>query len=201
MEDYPEIIFKYSSVYDRRNKEAWLKQKKKLKDYPSSRKILNYIKKAEKLWNKEEKRILREISKVTHLKWKEEFIYCYVVGRCRPFSFPLTLPIYENNLNDFVDVLTHELIHRLFTQKRNREKTKKAWNYFNRKYKSESRVTKIHIQVQAIHSHIYLKFFGKRRLKRNIKRISFRSDYKKAWDIVQKEGYQKILKEFSKRID
>lgn len=189
------IIFKYSWIYDQIWKEVLSGKKKK---YPSPRKILNYIKNIENLWCKEEKKILPELAKITHLKWKVKSITCYVVGRCKPFSDPLTMPIYGKYPDYFIDVLTHELIHQLFIQ--NEKKLEKSWYYILRKYNEENDNTKIHIPLHAIHSHIYYKFFNEKRLKRDIKFISCFPDYKKSWQIVQKEGYQNILNEFVKRV-
>ncbi|PIQ07481.1 MAG: hypothetical protein COW72_00100 [Candidatus Nealsonbacteria bacterium CG18_big_fil_WC_8_21_14_2_50_37_10] len=196
--NYPKIVFKYSWIYDQTWKEGLIG--KKSKKYPSSKHVLNYIKKIEKLWQKEERRILLELSKISHLKWESKFIYCYVVGRCRPFSDPLTISVYEKYPDYFIDVLTHELIHNLFIQPGNYQKSKKAWGYFHQKYKKFSRNTRIHIPLQAIHSYIYYKFFNEKRLKRDIKLISFLPDYKKSWQIVQKEGYKNIINEFVKRV-
>ena len=56
--NYPKIIFKYSWIYDQTWKEGLIG--KKSKKYPSSKRILNYIKKVEKLWRKEEKRVRSE---------------------------------------------------------------------------------------------------------------------------------------------
>jgi hypothetical protein len=196
----PKIIFRYSPIYD----DLWgekIKKGKKVKDYPSGRKILNYIKKVEKLWRKDEKKVLTELSKITHLKWEERYIYCYVVGKCIPFSFPTTLPVYKN-LEDFIDTLIHELIHRLFIQEGNIERSKRAWKYFHQKYKKESRVTGIHVPLQAIHTHIYLKFYNEKRLEKDLKRVRKRrlKPYKRAWKIIEKEGYKKIINEFVRRI-
>jgi hypothetical protein len=189
----PKIVFKYSWIYDQNWKE-WIKIYRRIDKYPTERQILNYIKKVEKLWRKYEKKILKEISSITGLKWKSKLICCYVVGRCIPFSDPLTLPIYEKNQDYFIDTLVHELIHQLFTQ--NSEKLRKAWKYIERKYKNESFKTRIHIPLHAIHTHIYLKFFGEERLRRDVEAISFLPDYKRSWEIVQKEGYKKIIQEF-----
>lgn len=197
----PKIIFRYSWIYDKNWKE-WIKiYKRKFGKYPSSKHILNYIQKVEKLWRKHEKITLKELSKITNLKWKSKFIYCYVVGQSIPFSDPLTMPVYDKYPDYFIDTLIHELIHQLFVQNGNFKKSERAWNYIYRKYKKESRTTKIHIPVHAIHSHIYLKFFDEKRLKRDIRIISFLHDYKKAWEIVQKEGYKNIIREFTKRIE
>jgi hypothetical protein len=196
MKNYPKIIFKYSWIYDQIWKEGLLMKKKK--SYPSPEKVLNYIKKIEKLWRKEEKKVFQELARVTHLRWKTKTIDCFVVGRCRPFSYPLTMPIYEKHPDYFIDVLTHELIHNIFIQ--NKEKTEKAFQYFHKKYKKQSLTTRIHIPLHAIHSHIYYKFFNENRLKRDIKFIGFLRDYKKSWQIVEKEGYQNIISEFIKSI-
>ncbi len=193
------VIFRYSWVYD----QSWSEKKKgnaKTENYPSQRKVLNYIKKVEKIWKKDEKKILTELSRITGLKWKEDKIICYVIGKCIPFSDPLTIPVYDKYPDYFIDILTHELIHQLFIQNEDLKQLKKAWKYTGKKYKNESQKTKIHIPLHDIHSHIYLKFFNEKRLKRDIKWISFLPDYKKSWEIVQKEGYKNIIKEFKNRI-
>ncbi|MBS3053048.1 MAG: hypothetical protein J4469_00960 [Candidatus Aenigmarchaeota archaeon] len=192
----PEVIFRYSWFYDQNFK----KIHKKEKDYPSHKNILDYIKQVQKLWGRYEKEILHELSVITGLKWKEKRITCYVVGRCIPFSDPLTLPVIEKYPDYFIDNLVHELIHQLFTQNGNIEKSKRAWNYINRKYRDKPFNTRIHIPLHAIHSHIYLRFFNEKRLSRDIKLIKFLPEYKKSWEIVREEGYKKIISEFRERV-
>lgn len=195
----PKIEFRYSWIYDQ-NWKIWIKKYKGVpRGFPSYKKIINYIKAIKPIWKKEESRTLKELSAISKLKWKVKEIPCYVVGRAFPFSDPLTLPIYKDK-DWFVDVLTHELIHQLFTQKGNMEITERSWNYIFKKYKKESDKTKIHIPLHAIHSDIYLKFFGDKRLNEDIRIMQHHIDYKKSWDIVQKEGYKNIINEFTKRI-
>ena len=189
----PKIVFKYSWIYDEHWREIY---KNKNIDYPLVNEILSYLRKNEKLWAKYEEKILKELSKITNLKWKSKSIDCYVVGKCIPFSDPLTMPIYKEYPNYLIDVLIHELIHQLFSQNENSEKLKKARNYINRKYKEETNKTKIHILVHSIHSHIYLKFFNEERLKRDIEFMNRLPDYKKSWEIVEKEKYQNIINKF-----
>lgn len=196
----PKIIFKYSWIYDQ-NWKMWIKcYKKEAREWPSYKKILKYIVTVEKLWKINGNAILKELSKVTGLKWKSDVI-CYVVGRCRPFSDPLTLPVYNKQPNKFIDVLTHELIHNLFTQGQNFKKSKKAHEYIEEKHNNESLTTKHHILVHAIHTHIYLKFFNEKRLERDIKWSNPYPDYKRAWEIVKREGYKNIIQEFRTRIN
>lgn len=191
----PKVEFRYSPIYD----ECFRKFSKKT-NYPSKDKILKFISNIKRIWVKEENKVLNELSKVSHLKWDNKPILCYVVGRCIPFSDPLTLPVMDEYPDYFIDNLLHELIHILLTQKDNLKKSKKAWQYFNRKYKKESYTTKIHVPTHAFHKHIYLKLYNNKRLERDIKLISKLPSYKKSWDIVNKEGYKEVINNFTKRL-
>lgn len=192
----PKIIFKYSWIYDQRQKEVAEFRLGKNTEYPSPAQIQNYIIKAEKAWRVQENNILSEISKIIGLKWKEKSIICYVVGNCIPFSDPLTLKVYSGDYDRFVDVLIHELIHRFDV-----DRTSEVRKYYNKKYKNESHKTITHIFVHAFHQHIYLKFFGDKRFEKEILIASKYPDYKRAWDIVKKEGYENIIKEFKRRLN
>lgn len=199
----PKIEFRYSWIYDQSySRYLWVQKalEEQERNYPTYKQIDKYIKSIKKIWEKEETKILEELSKITKLKWKEEKIICYVVGYCIPFSDPLTIPIYPKDKNKFIDVLIHELIHQLFIQKGNMNIAKNAWEFIYSKYKKESFKTKIHIPLHAIHSKIYLKFFNKERLQKDFENIKRLEDYRKSWEIVKKEGYQNIIKEFAGRI-
>ena len=71
----PKIIFKYSWIYNQHWKEIYNKDK----NYSSEKEICGYIKKVERLWQKDEEKILRELSVISGLSWQEESIICYVV--------------------------------------------------------------------------------------------------------------------------
>ncbi|MGV8150320.1 MAG: hypothetical protein ACP5NV_01190 [Candidatus Woesearchaeota archaeon] len=186
----PKITFVYSAVYDRRCRSAFEKGNPK-ELYPEEDEIMQYIKNAEKKWRTIEKRILKGISNSCKLLWKEN-IKCYVVGKIRPFSDPLSICIYDD-INIFIDVLVHELIHQILTQ--NYLQKKKYLDVFTKRYAKESLVTRNHILVHAIHKKIYMKYFNEKRLLDDIGRC-IDHDYKRSWDIVQEYGYEKILKEW-----
>lgn len=197
----PKIRFRYSYVYDRRYRDSpRMKRllKKRGKKYPSSEKILTYIKRIEPSWKKNEKKILREISKIMGLKWKEKEIICYVIGFGRGFSDPLTVKVFKNK-NDFVDTLVHEMIHQI--QFQNHDLWRKWAVYLRNNYKNKSRMTNSHILLHAVHKEIYLRLFDEKRLKRDIKKCQKYADYKRSWKIVEKEGHENIIKEFRKRIN
>lgn len=190
----PKIIFRYSRIYDEQ-----FKNKKISKKNYSIKKILSYMRSIELKWKKYEKKILVEKEKISGLNWKRKLIIVYLVSDCIPFSEPLTIHPYKNK-DTFIDVLTHELIHNLFVDNLDSRKVKNAWNYFNKKYKKEDLTTRIHILLYAIHSHLYIKFFGKERLNKDIGFKINKKSYQKAWSIVLKEGYENILKEFKEKI-
>ena len=189
----PKIIFRYSSVYDRRysgSKHLREKMKEKWIEYPSADEIRNYIKKVEPMWRKVEKSVFSEISKITGLKWNQKEVICYVIGYGRPFSDPLTMNLFDNK-NDFIDTLIHEIIHQIQVQ--NRVVNKEWVKYIAKKYPEESRVTRNHIFIHAIHEKIYLKLFDENRLKHE-REIRNREDYIRAWEIVDEQGADNLIK-------
>ncbi len=212
MANYPKIIFRYSFIYDLFWREVWLERNKKIKNHLfSKKKILNYIKKVERLWKKDEKKILRELSRISSLNWQEKIINCYIISIGISFSEPLTMSLtmpskkgLPKNIKEdyFIDILIHELIHRLLNQECNSKKFWKAYKFFQKKYSKDDWNTILHVMVFAIYWQIYLKLFNEKRLKQEIKTSSSFPDpsYRKAWQIVEKEGYQNIIKEFQKRI-
>lgn len=192
----PKIEFRYSKPYDDRFRENPLiidKLKRLNKKYPKREEIIIYKKKIEKHWIKEEKLILKEISKIYGLLWKEKVIKCYIVGACRPFSDPLTLKVHKN-YEDFRDSLIHELMHQI--QNQNSNKIKNWWKYVDKNYKNENRLTKNHILLHSFLEKIYLKLFDSSRLEHDEKKCSKDKDYAKAWEIVNQEGADNIIKKF-----
>jgi len=194
----PKVIFKYSWIYDQ-NWKALGERLSMNSENLSKEEIMDYMEKVEELWKENEKDVLEELSKVTSLSWKSESITCYVVERCflhSAFSDPLTISILTHKKEDeFIDVLNHELIHRLFTEPGRRRELENYHKLKEEKYPKESLKTRIHITVHAVHKHIYLKFFNEDRLKRDIEKVRKMEDYKRAWDIVEKEGHEKIISE------
>lgn len=193
----PKIEFRYSEIYDRKYRESkqtqkYLKEKKQ--EYPSREEILNYIEEVKRLWNKKSKKILKEISKVSGLKWKEKKIICYVIGVGRPFSDPLTIKILKKNISRFLETLTHELIHQIQVQ--NKKKYILWHKYVLEKHKNEERITKNHVLLSAIHWKLLEKLEGQEAVQKEIKKFSKDKAYKRAWEIVKKETPDAIIKKF-----
>ena len=191
----PKIIFRHSHYYDQLYRGI-----SRIKNYPKEKEIITYIKKIQKIWDSISKKILKELEKITNLEFKDDKIVCYVVGKAIPFSDPLTIPIYKEEPNYFIDTLIHELIHTLLTQEGNLTRSRESWKYIFNKYKNETFDTKIHIPLHAIHTHIYTKFFSMERLEHDIIELYNLHAYRRSWEIVNREGYKNVIKEFVKRI-
>jgi hypothetical protein len=197
----PKIEFRYSWIYDdlfRESKETKSLFRKAGRKYPSTKVILKYIDEIKSLWVKKEKKILDSISKNSGLKWRENKIIVYVIGGGVPgFSDPLTMRIFKDK-NHFVDTLIHELIHQIQVQ--DAKNWMKWWNYLEKEYKKESQTTKSHIFLDAVNYKVILDVFDKKRLQKVIRSNDKFKSYKIAWEIVQREGYENIIKEFKERI-
>jgi hypothetical protein len=193
----PKINFRYSWIYDK-NMEHWTAPSRIRYHYkyPSEKSVERKIVSYRKAWLPYGTKILSEMSKSYGLKWKEDILDCYVVGSTIPFSDPLTLPSYFSN-ERLVDTLTHELIHQIQIQ--NRDKTHPLFKWLDKRYAKESQNARIHIPVHAVHAQICLDLFDETRLRRIIKSVQ-KSDYIRAWEIVQNEGHEKLIEEFRKRI-
>ena len=198
----PKVLFSYSPVYDQKITEIVHKVHYDYGTFPA--KARQYIKKTETAWRKIAAKILLEMPKVCGLKWRRDII-CYVVTRDlhTPFSTPLTIGFMrgetEITTERFWRILVHELVH-VLTMQQERKTVSKAFSNIHSKYAKESIVTQNHILVDAVLWHIYLKFFGEKVLKQRIEIESGARDYKKAWQIVEKEGYKNILAEFGKHL-
>ena len=135
----PKVIFRYSFIYE----ETLFAPNIKGVKYDRDKYIIyvdTYIKKLNKKWSKLNNKVLNYMSKITGLKWKSKFIPCYLIkiSHVHAFSLPLTIPInfkgkkiYHKNIDGFIDILVHELIHNLFIG--NYKETNKYFDYLLKK--------------------------------------------------------------------
>lgn len=197
----PEIEFRYSGVYDRqyRNDPRVKKYFEESEyDYPSIEEIKKRIKSLQDSWDNIKSDVLKEISGIYNLDWQEKKIICYITGVGRPISDPLTIGLWKDSWRDnagLIDNLVHELLHQI--QSQNISKIT-SWfrEYLMEKYVNETRTTRSHILLHAVHKQIYEKFFDITRLQKDIEKCKKHPDYNRAWEIVEKEGAKNIIKKF-----
>lgn len=167
------------------------------KDKPPTRAEMDKIVRGRtRIWKKDEKKIIVGMQKIAGLNFYQNLIDVYLVAGYRSaFSTPLVMNRkYDGEL--FIDVLTHEILHRLLTdntQGRTGRWPAKAYP------KIKDQKTLNHILVHAIHKEIYLKILKRPdRLQMDIDRCKEWPSYKRAWEIVEKEGHLNIIDKFRK---
>lgn len=193
----PKVIFVNSYIYNNVWEKIWV-EKHPDAYYPDEEEINGFIETMEPHWRSHEKKILAEISKVLKLEYKEPITKCYITGRSRVFSDPMTVSMWARDEMDFVSTIAHEMIHQIFIQ--NQSMFKNMHNFMDGKYENEATVTKSHITLHAVLQHIYLKLFDARWLERDYEICAKSPEYTRAWKIVEIEGYENVIKEFVKRL-
>lgn len=186
----PRIEFRRSWIYDQMLIPL---RRGKHKEQPVTHAQFNrQIKKLDAYWNSGEgKKILREMSQILKLPWREKTIVCYVTWGVIPFSDPVTIN-YFKDFTTSIDVLTHELIHRLWSEEENWTLIEPAWKRLQKQQKNIDNTTRSHFPLHAVHQHLLLKFFGEKRLNREKQAVQ-KPHYLKSWEIVGELGYKNII--------
>lgn len=163
---------------------------------PSEKLIDNNTDKLIAVWQKHEKNILTEIASVTGLKWRESHINAYVTAGVGWFSAPLTLSV-DTNTNFLLHTLIHELIHRILNENENWPKLEKQYNQLLADFPDEETNTASHIPIHAIHKHIYLKYFSKKDVDKEIGFMKKNDPaYYRSWKHVDEIGFDNIIREY-----
>lgn len=144
---------------------------------------------------------LREMTHILGITWKRKEIETTMLPLAiGSFSRPLTISLSKQNgrpmdVEDAADILTHELIHNaLLEHPLYRDVVEKL----AKDYSQDPFLMHVHILVHAVHAIIYESSRGTHRKERDIQRCQKNPPYKKAWEIVEKEGSKKILKKYLK---
>jgi hypothetical protein len=165
---------------------------------PEKEDVLERVENYKNEWIKYEQEILYGLSNITGLKFNRDVIDIYIVSvNPRQFSNPIIIKS-GFSPDEFVDTLTHELIHRLLVL----NKIKKDI-IIDDKYFTESEIVKNHIIVHALLKYIYLDILkDDSRLKKNILRSKNHgtNEYTHAWEIVEQEGYKNLIEEFKNKL-
>lgn len=165
-----------------------------------ARKVKSY----QKAWKPFEEKILTSICDVLDLRFNQNIINVYIAPWFFAFSEPLVIGVTRGS-DEFIDTLTHELIHRLLTDsnKTPEDLTRISDEWKNLFGKNHSFNTLVHIPVHAVHKYIYLDVLkDPSRLKRDYEKDrNGPDDYIKSWDYVNRIGYRKIIKQLRENYD
>ena len=167
--------------------------------YPSKSVVEKKIKLFERIWRKHETKLLRAMCRKLNLQFYQNVIdvyvlpYWYVMG----MSKPLIISARIKKADRFVDLLTHELVHRLLSDNTRKLRVGKI---FNKMFRGKSLATRNHILVHATLKYLWLEVLKEDyRLERDIMVCQKYSSYKAAWQYVEKEGYDEIIQNFKRQ--
>ncbi|MEK9182300.1 MAG: hypothetical protein AAB781_01775 [Patescibacteria group bacterium] len=193
----PKIRIKYNRFLDPIFK-AYIKSNPKWKDWvePTETEVKERVKKYKEEWTKYEKKILEGICEVLNLNFSQNIIDVHIVsGNDRQFSNPIVIKS-GFELDEFIESITHELIHRLFSDN---IQNVVAGKIFLEMFPNENELIRNHIITHSVLKFIYLDLLkDKEKLEINIEKSSKSSfpEYKRAWEIVEEMGYKELIAEF-----
>ncbi|HRH31334.1 MAG TPA: hypothetical protein PK950_01580 [Candidatus Paceibacterota bacterium] len=153
-------------------------------------------------WKKYEEKIFISMYEASGLSLKRNTIDVYLIRvAARTFANPIIISASISTM-DFVSLLIHEIIHRLINEGLGSNK-KKLLDISKKLYPGETESTIIHITLYAIQFSVLETFpdaADRMALeKTNAERFK-NTDYSRAIEIVEKEGYSELLKKLKEEM-
>ncbi len=172
--------------------ELWGKDKTLADDDWMEKRVADY----RKAWKPFEKQILTSMTDLLDLSFRQNIIDVHIAPWFNAFSDPMVIGVMKEP-DQFVDILTHELLHRLLTDNTSIPHETMILVEWQKLFGKEHTFgTLVHIPVHAVHKAIYLDVLNApERLERDIagiKKIKA-TDYINAWGYVDKHGYLEII--------
>ena len=170
------INFEYSQVYDELLTHMAHNQYNNKQFLEMQTSTLEF----EKYWKKTENKIIKEIQKVSGLKFNKES-KCFIVKHLgfRAISYPLTIR-FTKDFKYLTAVLIHELIHVLLMN------NKKTLNLVKKKFNDEENDTKIHFPVLIIERRVIENLFGNAFFNNILVKDDHNQELAYEWDLVNK---------------
>lgn len=154
-----------------------------------------------KAWQLVERKILSAMTDLLGVSFKQNIIDVYIAPWFSAFSDPLVIGVIFKQ-DEFIDHLTHELLHRLLTDNEKISPELDLLQEWQRLFGDEhSFVTLIHIPVHATQKAIYLDVLKEpARLDQDIKKDKKHEaeDYLESWRYVDQNSYQEIVTKLKK---
>lgn len=161
--------------------------------------FVTIAKQYEEWWRPYNDKVLNGICDILGLEFRQNIIDIYVSPWFSPISNPMVLGPAVESQDSLVNILAHELAHRLLTDNTLFDYDFDFISQWQEMFGDKvSRVTLIHIPVHAVMQKLYLDILERPDLlKLDIKRNKEYPDYDAAWDYVNKHGYEEIIKELT----
>lgn len=148
-------------------------------------------------WTPHNDEMLQAICNILGLEFRQNIIDVYVSPWFTPISDPMTVGPGFRDEDNFVNVLIHELIHRLITDNTSVPYEHNHLNDWKKSFgKDHSQVTLVHIPVHAVLKKLYLDEVNRPDLlELDISKSQKYPAYAKAWEYVEQHDYNEIIKQ------
>ncbi len=167
-------------------------------EFPSKEEVMQRIRDNKASWRKVEQAVLEGIQVAAGLTFFENRIPVYIVPlKDGAFSDPIVMPSTIQG-DRFVEVLAHELIHRISTY--NKEDVRVGSVIKTMFPTIDDRAVANHIFVHAVLQSVFIDSLkNEDHLQNDKQRCEKWPAYHQAWQIVEEKGYKNLLAEFKKR--
>lgn len=159
---------------------------------------LQKTKEYQEAWESKEKTIVLAIQELFGLTFYKPIIDVTLAPMFVPKSKPLIIN-FRSEPDQFIDILTHELLHNLFTDNQfvQHHIYVDLVSRWTKIFGERERVELVHIPVHAGLKAMYLDVLNEPyRLERDIKDCQKWPPYKAAWDYVENNDYKEIIAKF-----
>lgn len=162
----------------------------------SEKQTIEKVEQYKEEWQKYSQQILTGMCNVFDLNFYSPVVDAYVCPWVPTISAPILIAA-RYNPDEFVDTLTHELLHVLLTDNQSYSDIEKLGRVWRSLYPGMQQITRNHILVHAGMKHIYLDVLkAPSRLERDVEQCQRFAGYKAAWDYVNDKDYMQIITEF-----
>lgn len=191
---YPEIRIKYAWLLANNASEGlnelW-------GDGMPLRSFEEYEKRAEEYetaWKPYEKKIIEGMCELLDLEFRQNIIDVNIAPWFRAFSDPMVIGVKYTH-ERFVEILTHELIHRLLTDNLQSDYHTPYRARWEKLFGDDhSFGTLVHIPVHAVYQALFDDVVKEPAKTDNDKRLMAQyEDYRNAWKYVNERGYREII--------
>jgi len=200
MQKLPEVRINYGFLLERIYKKLFeAGQKKEGENFPDKNEMFAKYGHFPGEWKKVEKVVLEAMGDVLELEFYQGVIDAHFVYSSGSMSSPMIIGVRTADETRFIDLMTHELIHRLLSDNTKKVPVMKVWNEMFPETEM-THLTRVHIVLHAVHEHIYREVLdAPERLAKDIAIAQKFPDYAASWKVVQERGYKNIIAEFKEK--
>lgn len=194
MKGIPEVRISYSWLLDHSVARPWAYLQNQVHDskikLPDREWIDERVEQYVAAWKAKDQIILESIQEIFGLHFYDPVIKCSICPRMPSFSDPLVINT-KSEPDEFVDILTHELLHILLNDNQEGFSPRHLQDKLRPDFTPRA---KNHIFVHAGSKYVYQDVLEENyRYERDISNSESAPDYKAAWGVVSEEGHMELI--------